>query len=105
MITRRDTHTEPDAGERWGTCYGCGGTRMLTLGRCHTCTRLNPTPESYAAAERSHGLRVVLDHLVDGQSGRAYAALMRTYLRQVRILGLAYAGIPGRAYDEMGPVA
>jgi hypothetical protein len=50
-------------------------------------------------------LATALGHMGVGTPGRAYAAVMRTYLRQVRILGLAYAGIPGRSYEEMGPLS
>jgi hypothetical protein len=60
--------------------------------------------ETYLAAERRVGLATAIGHMGVGTPGRAYAAVMRTYLRQVRILGYAYAGIPGRPYEEMGPI-
>jgi hypothetical protein len=61
-------------------------------------------PAAQAAWHRKVGHARAIELLVAGQPGRAHAEVMRTYLRQVRVLGLSYAGIPGRPYDEMGPL-
>lgn len=59
-------------------------------------------PVEQAAWHRRVGHARAIAMLVDGHPGRAYAEVMRTYLRQVRVLGYGYAGIPGRPYDELG---
>jgi len=60
------------------------------------------TQEAYAAARRHEGVREAVALLVEGRPGSAYYRLMRSYVEQVRILGLGYAAIPG--YDEGGPL-
>jgi hypothetical protein len=58
--------------------------------------------ELQAEAERDAAIREAVTHMGEGTPGRVYALVMRSYLRQVRILGLGYAGIPGRPYEEGG---
>lgn len=61
-------------------------------------------PVAQAAWHRKVGHARAIERLRDGQPGRAYAEVMRTFIRQVRVLGLSYDGIPGLPYDQGGPV-
>lgn len=69
---------------------------------------LEPVDWSSAEAQADWHRRVgharAIAHLVGARPGEAYREVMRAYLRQVRVLGLSYAGIPGRPYDEGGPI-
>jgi len=58
--------------------------------------------EHQAAHIRRNGHASAISLMGQGTPGRAYAVVMRTFLHQIRTLGLSYAGIPGRPYDEMG---
>ena len=61
--------------------------------------------EAQAAIVRANGHAEAIALLVKGEPGRAYAVVMRTWARQLRVLGLSYAGIPGRPYDEGGDLS
>lgn len=61
------------------------------------------TPEAYAAAERNAAIRAANALRVAGHPGMAHYTLVRSFLRQVRILGLSYAALPG--YQIGGPEA
>jgi hypothetical protein len=55
-----------------------------------------------AAHVRRNGHAEAIALLVAGQPGRAHAVVMRTWQRQLRVLGLSYVGIPGWDYLEAG---
>jgi ectoine hydroxylase-related dioxygenase (phytanoyl-CoA dioxygenase family) len=61
--------------------------------------------ESYAAAERAAGIAEANRLRREGRCGLAHYVLSRSFIRQVRILGLSYAAIPGRPYEQGGPLA
>lgn len=59
-------------------------------------------PVAQAAWHRRVGHARAIAHLVAGEPGRAYHEVMRAFKRQVTVLGLGYAGIPGMPYDALG---
>lgn len=64
--------------------------------------RFASQPEEYAAQEMRAACRDAVQLMVAGQPGPAYALLMRSFLRQARILGLAHVGIPGGHHLDQG---
>lgn len=64
--------------------------------------RFATRPEEYAAQERNAGIRDSNQLRVAGEHGRAHYVFVRSFMRQVRILGLSYAAIPGQPYELGG---
>jgi hypothetical protein len=65
--------------------------------------RFATNQDDYARMERNGSIRGrVVPLLGTGQPGRVHYELERTFWRQVRILGLAYAAIPGKPYEQGG---
>jgi hypothetical protein len=82
-----------------------GATYVKPLQCQEDAARFATTRESaaeQAAIVRANGHAEAIALLVKGEPGRAYAVVMRTWMRQVRVLGLSYAGIPGLPYDQAG---
>lgn len=61
-------------------------------------------PVAQADWHRRVGHARAIAFLVEGKSGRAYYEVMRAFKRQVTVLGLGHAGIPGMPYEAMGPL-
>lgn len=61
-------------------------------------------PVAQADWHRRVGYARAIARLRAGEPGRAYYEVMRAFKRQVTVLGLGYAGIPGMPYDAMGPL-
>lgn len=62
------------------------------------------SPVAQAAWHRRVGHARAIAHLVAGEPTRAHHEVMRTFKRQITVLGLGYAGVPGLPYDAMGPL-
>ena len=60
------------------------------------------SPVAQADWHRTVGHARAIARLRAGEPGRAYYEVMRTFKRQVTVLGLGYAGIPGMPYETMG---
>lgn len=60
------------------------------------------TAEDYARMERNAAVRESNRLRVENKPGQAARVFYRSWMRQVRILGLSYAAIPGRPYDQGG---
>lgn len=70
--------------------------------------RFASTPESVgevAAVRRREGVRQAVELLVEGRPGRAEYVVQRSFMDQLRIVGLGYAAIPGLPYECGGPVS
>lgn len=62
------------------------------------------TADAYAAAERNAGCRSAVAALVAGNRRLAHDLVLTSFTRQLRIHGLGYVALPGRPYEQMGPL-
>lgn len=54
---------------------------------------------------RANGLAEAIALLRDGRRGCALSVVRRTWIHQLRTLGIPHAPVPGLPYDEGGPAA